>query len=43
MQYSIYIETPESIRGGGGGGVILSQIDKDPDSLIFDCAGLLLL
>lgn len=42
MQYSIYIETPESIRGEGGG-VILSQIDKDPDSLIFDCAGLLLL
>lgn len=41
MQYSIYIETPESIRGGGGG--ILSQIDKDPDSLIFDFADLLLL
>lgn len=40
MQYSIYIETPESIRGGG---VILSQIDKDLDSLVFDCAGLLLL
>lgn len=40
MQYSIYIETSESV---GGGGVILSQIDKDPDSLVFDCAGLLLL
>lgn len=39
MQYSIYIETSES----GVGDVILSQIDKGPDSLIFDCADLLLL